>query len=98
MGNIAINGKFLGAGLNGVHRTAAHYSSEILKRASAEHDVQLLTPGPSAPPPEFPLLSGTPVPGRFGKGQGWEMLTLPGAAKGAVAPEFLQSRPAGTWQ
>lgn len=93
MAKIAINGKFLGANLNGVHRTAAHYSSELFKHAAQQHDVRLLTPAPHATPPEFPRLSATPVAGNFGKGQGWEMLTLPRAAKGSLLLNFCNLAP-----
>jgi len=93
MARIAINGKFLGANLNGVHRTAAHYSSELLARASQDHSLALLTPGTTTPPEEFPDLLSTPVRGAFGTGQGWEMLTLPSAAKGHLLVNFCNLAP-----
>ena len=92
MARIAINGKFLGANLNGVHRTAAQYSSVLMERAAA-HDVTLLSPGSTNPPEEFPGLVTTPAPGRFGSGQGWEMLTLPAVAKGQLLVNFCNLAP-----
>jgi len=93
MASVAINGKFLGANLNGVHRTAAHYSRELIRRAGAEHTVRLLTPPGATPPADFPDLTGEPVAGRFGRGQGWEMLTLPRAARGALLVNFCNLAP-----
>lgn len=94
MARIDINGKFLGAGLNGVHRTAAHYASLLIERGRAEgHEVRLLAPRPFKPDPEFPLLDPVVHPGRFGTGQGWEMLTLPRLAKGALLVNFCNLAP-----
>lgn len=94
MAAIAINGKFLGAGLNGVHRTAAHYSQALIRRAGvAGHGVRLLAPAAVPADPDFPELTATAVPGRFGKGQGWEMLTLPHAARGDLLVNFCNLAP-----
>lgn len=91
---IDINGKFLGAGLNGVHRTAAHYSSLLIARARQEgHEVRLLSPQPAKPDPDFPLLVPDVCPGRFGAGQGWEMLTLPRLARGRLLINFCNLAP-----
>lgn len=91
---IDINGKFLGAGLNGVHRTAAHYASLLIERGRAEgHEVRLLAPKDTPPDPDFPLLVPEVHPGRFGAGQGWEMLTLPAVARGSLLVNFCNLGP-----
>lgn len=94
MARIIINGKFLGAALNGVHRTAAHYASALIERArDAGHDVRLVSPRPFTPDPRFPLLEPEVRPGSFGGGQGWEMLTLPRIARGALLVNFCNLAP-----
>ncbi|MEP2474938.1 glycosyltransferase family 1 protein [Roseobacter sp.] len=92
MTKIVINGKFLGAGLNGVHRTAAHYATALMERAGG-HDVRLVAPKHTAPDPAFPLLVPQVVPGAFGTGQGWEAFTLPRIARGAVLVNFCNLGP-----
>lgn len=93
MARIVINGKFLGAGLNGVHRTAAHYATHLIAQGKAAgHDVTLLSPRPFADP-LFPLLVPEICKGFFGSGQGWEMLTLPRAAKDALLVSFCNLGP-----
>ncbi len=90
---IAINGKFLGASLNGVHRTAAQFSSLLIEHArAAGHEVDLLAPR-SFSDPEFPLLRPRVVKGRFGGGQAWEMLDLPRAARGKMLVNFCNLGP-----
>ena len=93
MSKIFINGKFLDANLNGVHRTAAHYSKELIKRAQPSHEVRLVTPRATAGHPEFQGLVGEVVSGGFGTGQGWEMLTLPRAARDALLVNFCNLAP-----
>jgi glycosyltransferase involved in cell wall biosynthesis len=94
MAAIAINGKFLGAGLNGVHRTAAQFASQLLARARADgHEVRLLAPRAVPADPDFPLLVPEVRPGRFGAGQGWEMLTLPRLARGALLVNLCNLAP-----
>ncbi|MEL6569452.1 MAG: glycosyltransferase family 1 protein [Pseudomonadota bacterium] len=94
MGTIYINGKFLGAGLNGVHRTAAHFSSLLIEHGRARgHDVVLLSPRPAEIDPAFPLLDPVVLPGPFGVGQGWEMLTLPRLARGGLLVNFCNLGP-----
>lgn len=94
MGRIVVNGKFLGKELNGVHRTAAHFASQLIARATgAGHEVRLLAPAPTAPDPAFPLLSPEHRPGPFGRGQGWEMATLPWMARGALLTSFCNLGP-----
>jgi len=93
MGKITINGKFLGANLNGVHRTAAHYTEQLVARMGEAHTVRLLAPVASAGHPDFPTLMAEQVKGRFGSGQGWEMLTLPMAAQGSLLVNFCNLAP-----
>lgn len=94
MTGIDVNGKFLGAGLNGVHRTAAHYASLLIERArAAGHDIRLLAPRPTEPDPDFPLLIPEVHAGRFGAGQGWEMLTLPRLSRGRLLVNFCNLAP-----
>jgi glycosyltransferase involved in cell wall biosynthesis len=94
MATLYINGKFLGAGLNGVHRTAAQYSSQLIEHAGrAGHTVRLVTPRAVPSDPAFPLLQPEVVKGRFGSGQGWEMLTLPRVARGHLLVNFCNLAP-----
>lgn len=92
MARIAINGKFLGAPLNGVHRTAAHYAEAVLRRAGPRHRVRVLAPRAVALP-DFPGIVPEAHPGLFGGGQGWEMLTLPRLARGALLLNFCNLAP-----
>ncbi|WP_226633720.1 glycosyltransferase family 4 protein [Novosphingobium profundi] len=108
MGEIHVNAKFLGAGLNGVHRTAAEFTQQLVRRARQPggqatsrtrgpsgheehgHTVRLLSP------PGAEALAGlTPEvrKGAFGTGQGWEMLTLPRAARRALLVNFCNLAP-----
>lgn len=94
MAKIYINGKFLGAGLNGVHRTAAHYSSLLMELGrAAGHEVILLAPTATPLDPAFPLLRPTLSPGWWGNGQGWEMLTLPRIARDGLLVNFCNLGP-----
>lgn len=93
MRSIAINGKFMTAGLNGVHRTAAEFSSQLIRRADPSVDVQLLTPPGAAGLPEFPALRGRPIRGAFGHGQWWEQITLPRAARKSLLLNFCNLAP-----
>ncbi|MDA5558133.1 glycosyltransferase family 4 protein [Shimia sp. MMG029] len=94
MTEIVINGKFLGASLNGVHRTAAHYASLLIERARSEgHHVRLLTPRGVETDPHFPLLVPEVCRGKFGAGQGWEMLTLPRLARKSLLVNFCNLAP-----
>ncbi|MBB3711876.1 glycosyltransferase involved in cell wall biosynthesis [Limimaricola variabilis] len=86
---ITVNGKFLDAGLNGVHRTAAHYASELTRLDR----VRIVAPREHEPDPEFPALRPEVVPGHCGSGQGWEMLTLPRVARGDTLINFCNLAP-----
>lgn len=93
MAAIDINGKFLGAQLNGVHRTAAHYASQLIRRAGEDHSVRLLAPKRIEEHPDFPELKPHVVRGWFGAGQGWEMVTLPARARGSLLVNFCNLAP-----
>lgn len=93
MSRIVINGKFLGSALNGVHRTAAEYAFELIRRMGQDHEIRLVAPRETEPHPDFPQLRPEVHPGRFGSGQGWEMLTLPGLARNALLVNFCNLGP-----
>lgn len=93
MKRVVINGKFLGANLNGVHRTAAHYTEQLIRRLGSELDVQLLAPCENAGSPDFPTLRPRVEKGSFGSGQGWEMITLPSRSRGALLVNFCNLAP-----
>jgi len=90
---IDINGKFLSAPLNGVHRTAAHYSDQLISRMANEHPVRLLAPLHSKSIDGFPNLAPKRVKGLLGTGQGWEMVTLPRHASGNLLVNFCNLAP-----
>ncbi|SLN53613.1 D-inositol 3-phosphate glycosyltransferase [Roseivivax jejudonensis] len=90
---LVINGKFLGAGLNGVHRTAAHYADALIARAGAAHGAEIVAPRAVPHDPAFPHLRARVAPGAFGTGQGWEMLSLPRIARGALLVNFCNLGP-----
>lgn len=91
MRKIVINGKFLGAPLNGVHRTAAHYTAGLLAHRGPDCEIRLLAP--RAADPEAAWLGPELVAGWFGAGQGWEMLTLPLASYDALLVNFCNLGP-----
>lgn len=93
MGTIDINGKFLGARLNGVHRTAAHFARQLIGRAGNAHKVRLLAPRHIEGNPDFPELTPHVVKGWLGAGQGWEMVTLPRRARGNLLINFCNLAP-----
>jgi len=93
MKDIVINGKFLGESLNGVHRTAAHYAALLMERAADTTEVRLVAPRAVTPDPAFPTLIPEVLPGRFGNRQGWEMLSLPQIARGALLVNFCNLAP-----
>ncbi|WP_236549443.1 glycosyltransferase family 1 protein [Novosphingobium sp. TCA1] len=88
-----INGKFLGGNLNGVHRTAAHYCDQLVKRMADGYEVRLLAPHASYFAQKFSRLVPTQVRGRLGHGQGWEMITLPRHAQGNLLVNFCNLAP-----
>lgn len=81
------------AGLNGVHRTAAEFTSQLVHRAPAQDQVRLLTPPGAAGLPEFPSLIGEETKGALGNGQWWEQVTLPRAARGSLLLNFCNLAP-----
>lgn len=93
MASIAINGKFLGGSLNGVHRTAAHYCDQLIRRMAPEHEVRLLSPLALPAAADFRHLAPIRVKGWLGGGQGWEMLTLPRHSRKSLLVNFCNLAP-----
>lgn len=93
MTGIDINGKFLGAGLNGVHRTAAHYARQLIRRAERNHRMRVLSPHAGAAHADFPELAPHVAKGWLGTGQGWEMVTLPARARGNLLVNLCNLAP-----
>src|SRR5262245_61715030 len=93
MAAIDINGKFLGAQLNGVHRTAAQFARQLVRRAGGDHQMRVLAPPGVEGHPEFPELAPHAARGWFGTGQGWEMMTLPRRARGNLLLNFCNLAP-----
>lgn len=91
--SIDLNGKFLGGVLNGVHRTAAHYCEQLIKRMAAGHEIRLLSPHASLCAEEYSHLTPTQICGQFGRGQGWEMITLPRHARSNLLLNFCNLAP-----
>ena len=93
MGGVSVNGKFLGAPLNGVHRTAALYAGALVARRAQGADVEVLAPRPAPEDPAFRALAPRVVPSPFGAGQGWETLALPWAARGRLLVNLCNLAP-----
>ncbi|MCJ2183521.1 glycosyltransferase family 4 protein [Novosphingobium sp. 1949] len=93
MRGLDINGKFLDAPLNGVHRTAAEFSEQLIQRALHRVPTRLLSPRISPARPEFPHLRPRIAAGALGPGQGWEMGTLPWLARGNLLMNFCNLAP-----
>ncbi|MBT0667167.1 glycosyltransferase family 4 protein [Novosphingobium profundi] len=93
MHEVLINGKFLGAGLNGVHRTAAEFTAQLIGKADKGTHPQIISPRPAPPGSTFASARTRVVKGRFGRGQGWEMLTLPRVAQGRLLLNFCNLAP-----
>lgn len=84
---IVVNGKFKRGRLNGVHRTAALYAQSLLSRAPGHAEI-------IAPPGADGSGTGTRiVSGWAGRGQGWEMVTLPRAAREHLLVSFCNLAP-----
>ncbi|MFN3209552.1 MAG: glycosyltransferase family 4 protein [Roseovarius sp.] len=93
---ITINGKFLQGDLvaSGVHRTALNFSSQLVQRAEGVIPTRMLAPYVSDPVTvnRFGL---TPelCDGALGRGQAWEMLTLPAQTRGELLVNFCNLGP-----
>lgn len=90
-----INGKFLGAPLNGVHRTAALYSRALLDGADAAGaDIRIVTPPGGVAAARAERLAPRDAVGRpFAGGQLWENVSLPLATRGALLVNFCNLAP-----
>ena len=93
MRGVTVNGKFLGAPLGGVHRTAGLYAEALLARRAEGADIEVVAPRAAPEDPAFRALDPRVVPGRLGAGQGWEMLTLPRAARGRLLVSLCNLAP-----
>lgn len=93
MTGITINGKFVGAPLNGVHRTAALYAQALMAHRSGGADVEVVAPREIAGDPVFEALKPRVLRSRLGAGQGWEMLSLPLATKGRLLVNLCNLAP-----
>lgn len=93
MKGISINGKFLGAGLNGVHRTAALFSEALLSRRGDAFDIEIVAPQRAKKDGATDQLHPRVVNGRFGSGQGWEMISLPLATRDRLLVNFCNLGP-----
>lgn len=78
---ISVNGKFLGASLNGVHRTAALYAAALMAHRSKGMDIEVVAPRPLPEDHDFRTLKPRVVPSILGTGQAWEMIALPMATR-----------------
>lgn len=91
--SIAINGKFIGAPLNGVHRMAALYTEALLAHRADGIDIDVLAPSETRDDTVSAALQPRIVPGYFGAGQGWEMATLPWVARSRLLVNFCNLGP-----
>lgn len=90
---VAINGKFLGAPLNGVHRTAGLYAAALLAHRADGVPVEVLAPREAPDDPDFGTLDPRVVRSRLGSGQAWEMIALPRAARGRLLVNLCNLAP-----
>ncbi len=93
---ITINGKFLQGELmrNGVHRTALNFSAQIMRRAQGVIPARIVAPHVNDARTVGMLgLEPEVFAGRLGKGQGWEMLTLPALTRGELLVNFCNLGP-----
>jgi glycosyltransferase involved in cell wall biosynthesis len=93
MRSIVVNGKFIGAPMNGVHRMAALYTEALLAHRGDGPEIDVLAPRNMTGDPVFDRLAPTPVRGGLGGGQAWEMVTLPRAAQGRLLVNFCNLGP-----
>ncbi|WP_172332212.1 glycosyltransferase family 1 protein [Mangrovicoccus sp. HB161399] len=93
MKGISVNGKFIGAPLNGVHRTAALYAGALLAHHEREADVEVVSPRRLAEDPVFAELTPRVLNSPVGSGQGWEMLALPYDTRRRMLVNFCNLAP-----
>lgn len=92
MTSVDVNGKFLSAGLNGVHRTAGLYTQQLIRRLG-NHHVRLLAPVAPNLALDLPELTPQVHKGHFGTGQGWEWFTLPALSRANLLVNFCNLAP-----
>lgn len=81
---IVVNGKFLGAPLNGVHRVAARLTKALIETVGDAADTVVLAPHSASDNTAYRGLNPQASPRWLGSGQFWEMLTLPAYARGSL--------------
>jgi glycosyltransferase involved in cell wall biosynthesis len=93
MNKVAVNGKFLGAPLNGVHRTAARFTGALATELAETGDgLDLYAPDAGANSELGPMPEPRTVGGRL-RGQPWENVALPWAARGQLLVNFCNLAP-----
>lgn len=90
--DIAINGKFLGAPNNGVHRTAKHFSQALLAMQDLGSDVRVFAPKKALKLPVEQRLDAQ-ILDALGSGQLWENLVLPAATRRHLLVNFCNLAP-----
>lgn len=90
--DIAINGKFLGAPNNGVHRTAKHFSQALLSMSDSFSNVRVYAPKKALNLPVEQRL-GARVVDLLGSGQLWENVVLPAATRSQLLVNFCNLAP-----
>lgn len=90
--DVAINGKFLGAPNNGVHRTAKHFSQALLTMPDLFPRVRVYAPKKALELPVEQRLDAHVVDA-LGSGQAWENLVLPWATRRQLLVNFCNLAP-----
>ncbi|MDS9468930.1 glycosyltransferase family 1 protein [Paracoccus sp. MBLB3053] len=94
MKTVAINGKFLGAPLNGVHRTAALYTEAMIAHRTTDLNVDIIAPRNLSQDSTFSTLEPIVLRSPLGMGQAWEMISLPLATRKHLLLNFCNLAPA----
>lgn len=89
---VAINGKFLGAPNNGVHRTAKHFSQALLAMPDLFPRVRVFAPKKALRLPVEQRLDAQ-VLDALGSGQAWENFVLPWATRRQLLVNFCNLAP-----
>lgn len=90
--DVAINGKFLGAPNNGVHRTAKHFTQALLAMPEVSSRVRVYAPKKALKLPVEQRL-GAHVIDALGSGQLWENIVLPFATRRQLLVNFCNLAP-----
>jgi glycosyltransferase involved in cell wall biosynthesis len=90
--DVAINGKFLGAPNNGVHRTAKHFSEALLAMPELFSSVRVYAPRKALKLPIEQRMDAR-VLDALGSGQLWENVVLPAATRRHLLVNFCNLAP-----